>query len=203
MRWNRVGDNYLNWNNYLSVANYFKSPLYSSNNGLWLSNYCDNSFSTTSGKKFFLVVEYGGNQKIINYTVPSGDSDGDGFNDDVDNCPNTAGTINGCPPGQPDLKFDYNGSVVNSDDNGSRLSDTHTLNYYTSILWLNLIINNIAAATSNSTQIGFYLSSDSQFSSSSDANLNKTISIPAIGANSTAGFFNQTFYTITDFTSGL
>lgn len=186
IRWNREGDYYQNWTTY-----YKKNT--------WLYN----NFSTTAGKKFILVVEYGGNQKILNYTVPSGDSDGDGFNDDVDNCPNTAGTNNGCPPGQPDLKFDYNGSVVNSDASGSRLSDTHTLNYYTSILSLNLILNNIGAATSNPTQIEFYLSSDSQFSSSSDANLNKTISIPAIGANSTDGFFNQTFYTNTDFTSGL
>jgi len=190
IRWNREGDYYQNWTSYYKM-------------NTWLYNYCDVTFNTGSGKKFILVVEYQGNQKTLYYTYPYGDSDGDGFNDNVDNCPTTPGTINGCPPENQDLKFDYNGSIVNSDASGSRLSDTHTLNYYTSILSLNLIINNIGNAMSSPTQIEFYLSSDSQFSSSSDANLNKTISIPAIGANNTAGFFNQTFYTNTDFTSGL
>jgi hypothetical protein len=41
-----------------------------------------------------------------------GDSDGDGFPDDVDQCPNQAGTHDGCPQPVPDTDGDGIGDVI-------------------------------------------------------------------------------------------
>lgn len=192
MRWNREGDNDLNWPNYVSVDNYFRNPPYSSNNGLWLTNWCDVLFRTDPGTKFILVVEYDGVEVTKYYTVPYGDSDGDGFNDNVDNCPNTPGPDYGCPVGEPDLALDESDIIIfsdcqNCDPRLSNLNGRHIIK--NAIHFNSIIVNNNGNSSSTNTDLDFYITKDNELNSNATKLSSETVNISSISAG---GFSNET-----------
>lgn len=112
------------------------------------------------------------------------DSDGDGIDDACDDIDDSA---------EADLKFNKNGSSVTSDANTFSVDGTHTLNYYTSSIHFDFLIENIGEIESSSTKIEFYLSGNSSFNPEYDANLNKDISLSPIPANSAEPFSKTIF----------
>ena len=97
IRWNREGDNILNFPSYTT------KPMWVSIASRWNGR----SFTTSPLKKFYLVAEYQGSSQQYVYTIPDSDTDGDGVPDSQDSCPDQAGpsSNNGCPLplGEPDL----------------------------------------------------------------------------------------------------
>ena len=69
------------------------------------------NYSTKLNKKFYLVIKYAGLTKILSYTCPDGDNDGDGILNSIDNCIDVSNT------NQNDLDNDGIGDVCDSKDN--------------------------------------------------------------------------------------
>ncbi len=176
IRWNREGDDNLNFPSYTTKAMW----------SYWWSSAI--SRSDLFGETFTLLVQYGGNDRFLYYTVPNNDADGDGVPDSEDDCPNQAGPAsnNGCP-GDPELSINLNGSSITSDcfncDSFFSVigTDRHFLNAPTGIANMNVIVNNTGTITSTSTNVGIYVSANSTFESGSDTRI-KTFSLPAINS---------------------
>ncbi|WP_299259751.1 T9SS type A sorting domain-containing protein [uncultured Aquimarina sp.] len=187
IRWNREGDDNLSFNSYTTKS-------------MWVSiayNWNGRSFTTSTSKKFYLVVEYQGNSQTYLYTIPDGDNDGDGISNTQDDCPNEAGPAsnNGCPLGNPNLAVDLDASQVFSQcttcfpwldlffNSGKR----HLIanGGVGSIGFNRLEIRNIGNATSNSAKVKFYFSLNNTIGSSDK--LLKTINMPSRNVNSSYG----------------
>lgn len=87
-------------------ANYtFKTTQMNSNN---LTAYVNKEVAQGKNKVVF---------KVLKCTTIQKDSDGDGFNDSVDRCPNVFGRNNGCPPPPPPSVGDIDGDgLIGRDD---------------------------------------------------------------------------------------
>lgn len=117
------------------------------------------------------------------------DSDGDGVPDSEDNCPGQAGPAsnNGCP-GAPELSINLLGSNISSDCFNCESSfqymgtDRHFLNSSGGIASINVFVQNQGEASSSSSTIGYYISANSTFESSSDTRI-KTANIGSIAAD--------------------
>lgn len=91
-RWNREGDNFLEFNNYTTIDWWgMVVPKFN-------PNFMPFTFNTNPGKTFYLVTEHQGISQTYSYTIPLSDYDGDGVPDIQDDCPYVFGwpQFNGC-----------------------------------------------------------------------------------------------------------
>ncbi len=166
IRWNREGDDVLNFPNYFTKATW----------NLWFpSGRGADPLPTIKNQTFTLLVQYQGSSRFLYYTVPGADADNDGVPDSQDQCPNDPGppSNNGCPS-KPELSIDLFGSSITSDcfscDSGFSFigSDRHFINSPTGIASINVLVRNSGNTTSSSSSVGIYISNNSTFESGSD-----------------------------------
>ncbi len=147
--WNREDDVNLIFNSYTTQNK-------------WVSSLID--YNTKPGKKFILVAKYAGITKQFTYTIPDGDSDGDGVPNSQDNCPNVAGPAsnNGCPV-LPNLKLKSlkvkntttNSTIFNFPNGNTNTPTLNKGNYYDFIIEVE---NNISSSnTANSVSLDMLL----------------------------------------------
>ncbi len=111
VRWNREGDDNLNF------PSYFTKAMWS----YWWSSAI--SRSDLIGESFTLLVQYGGNDRFLYYTIPEPDADNDGVPDSQDQCPNEVGPLsnNGCPVQQGPPEFEIEQVIIKGkDDNKNK-----------------------------------------------------------------------------------
>ena len=136
IRWNREGDDYL------SFGSYTKKDMWLNTFYLWNNR----SFTTSPTKKFYLVVEYQGATKTLQYTIPGS-------------------------AGEPDLVIDTNKSTTIVPGSGNSTVSLSTNNiesiYLNEELQFYLEIKNTGEVSSGSFKVGFYLSHYNDISNSS------------------------------------
>ena len=129
-RWNREGDDFLNFPNY-TVKPYWAR---------WWNK--ETPPYNIEGKTFTLIAEYNGTRRFLLYQVPNSDTDGDGIPNAQDQCPTQAGPAsnNGCPIPKPTgpakieiqkvvVKRDDGTTVYNSSVSNSRLTVNNNYAY--------------------------------------------------------------------------
>lgn len=170
-RWNSEGDNNLNFPNYITKNWWTISPTPVSLSG---------TFTLKVTYLKYVSGNYQPYSKILYFTFPIIDSDGDGIPDLSDNCPNQAGpsSNNGCPlPSTYDLKFDTNKTEVYVSNKGYVKLDNLTSNDYfeignsSGIYFRNITVKNVGGQISPNTVINLYLSTDDELNREVDPKL--------------------------------